>query len=87
MKTGRNKPRKTETVSGDRRSHPVSATELKALLTISDVAILLKVSTKQVGRYIAEPERHKRLRAIRIGRLVRIDPADLEDFLHDRLCR
>jgi predicted TIM-barrel fold metal-dependent hydrolase len=36
----------------------------------------LKVSEKQVRRYIADPDPRKRLRAINIGRLKRVEPSD-----------
>jgi excisionase family DNA binding protein len=54
------------------------------LLAIPDAAEILNVSVKQVRRYINDPDPRKRLPVIRIGRLVRIDPADLENFIRDR---
>jgi hypothetical protein len=41
------------------------------------------VSPRQVRRYIADPDPRERLRSIKIGHLVRIAPADLEDFIRD----
>jgi len=58
--------------------------EREPLLAIPDVAEILKVSEKQVRRYIADPDPRKRLRAIKIGRLIRIEPLDLENFIRDR---
>ena len=56
------------------------------LLRIPDVAEILNVSDKQVRRYITNPDPRKRLPVIRIGRLIRIDPSDLENFIRDRRC-
>jgi len=61
-----------------------AAKKREPLLGIADVAEILKVSVKQVRRYIADPDSRKRLSVIRIGRLIRIDPADLESFIRDR---
>lgn len=65
------------------RRHPVRDTKRQALLTVSEAASILQISPKQIRRYIADPDRHKRLRSVKIGRLVRIDWADLEDFIRD----
>jgi excisionase family DNA binding protein len=54
------------------------------LLTIPDVAAILKVSEKQVRRYIDDRDQRKRLRSIELGRLIRIDLSDLENFISDR---
>jgi hypothetical protein len=64
----------------------LAAKQREPLLGIPDVARILHVSPKQVRRYIADPDLHKRLRVIKIGRLIRIDPADLEDFIRVRRC-
>ena len=61
-----------------------TAKKREPLLGIRDVAEILKVSGKQVRRYIAEPDPRKRLRSIKIGRLIRVDPSDLENFISDR---
>jgi excisionase family DNA binding protein len=63
---------------------PPATKKREPLLGIPDVAEILKVSVKQVRRYIADPDPRKRLRVIKIGRLIRIDPSDLENFIHDR---
>jgi len=54
------------------------------LLTIPDVAAILKVSEKRVRRYIDDRDQRKRLRSIELGRLIRIDLSDLENFISDR---
>ena len=54
------------------------------LFTIPDVAEILKVSEKQVRRYIADPDPRKRLPSSKFGRLIRIEPSDLENFIRDR---
>ena len=56
------------------------------LLTIPDVAAILKVSEKQVRRYIDDRDQRKRLRSIELGRLIRIDLSDLENFIGVRNC-
>ena len=61
-----------------------AAKKREPLLGIPDVAEILNVSVKQVRRYITDPDPRKRLSVIRIGRLIRIDPADLENFIRDR---
>jgi excisionase family DNA binding protein len=55
----------------------------RALLTIRDVAEILNTSEKTVYRHINDDNRA--LKAIRIGGVWRIDPADLQDFIRD--CR
>ena len=62
-----------------------AAKKREPLLGIRDVAEILNVSVKQVRRYIADPDPRKRLSVIRMGRLIRIDPTDLENFIRD--CR
>jgi hypothetical protein len=54
------------------------------LLDIPDVAIILKVSEKQVRRYIGNPDPRKRLPSVKMGRLRRVEPSDLENFIRDR---
>ena len=66
------------------RHTPPAAKKREPLLAIPDVAEILKVSEKQVRRYIADPDPRKRLPSIKIGRLIRIDPSDLENFIRDR---
>jgi excisionase family DNA binding protein len=68
------------------RSRAASANKREPLLTLNEVAEILKVSVKQVRRYITDPDRRKRLRSIKVGRLIRIDPFDLEDFIRDHRC-
>jgi Fic family protein len=58
--------------------------EREPLLDIHDVAVILKVSEKQVRRYIAHPDPRKRLPSVTIGRLRRVEPSDLENFIRDR---
>ena len=57
--------------------------KLRRLLSVRDVAETLCTSSKTVYRLIG----NGKLRAIRIGGVWRIDPADLEDFIHDRRSR
>jgi excisionase family DNA binding protein len=53
------------------------------LHTVSEAAEILNVSEKTVRRLIKDD----RLRSIRIGGLLRIDPADLEDLIGDHRSR
>ena len=69
--------------AGGREAPGKRATILPRLLTISEAAEILNTSVKTVDRHIKDGE----LRAIKIGRLVRIDPHDLEDFIRDRRTR
>jgi hypothetical protein len=69
--------------SAEERRRSARASKLEPLLSVTDAAEVLTVSPKQVRRYIADPDRHKRLRSIEIGGVVRIAPADLEDFIRD----
>jgi len=68
------------------RSRAASVNKREPLLTLNEVAEILKVSVKQVRRYITNPDPRKRLRSIKVGRLIRIDPFDLEDFIRDHRC-
>ena len=63
-----------------------AAKKREPLLGIPDVAEILNVSEKQVRRYIADRDPRKRLRSIKMGRLIRVDPPDLENFIRDRKC-
>ena len=58
--------------------------EREPLLDIPDVAEILKVSEKTVRRYIAERDPRKRLPSVKMGRLRRVEPSDLENFIRDR---
>ena len=51
--------------------------DLRQLLTIDQVAETLQVSTKQVRRLIVRGE----ISAYRFGRLIRISPAVLQDYI------
>jgi excisionase family DNA binding protein len=73
---------KNEPSAEDRRPS-ARARKLEPLLSVADAAEVLTVSPKQVRRYIADSDPRKRLRSIKIGGLVRIAPADLEDFIRD----
>ena len=53
---------------------------MNTLLTVSEVARLLNLTRRATYRLI----RRKQLNAIRIGRLLRILPNDLELFLEER---
>ena len=53
------------------------------LLTINDVAALCQVSSKTVRRWITADE----LAATQLGNQWRIRPADLNDFIRDRVLR
>ena len=61
-----------------------AAEKREPLLGIPDAAKILNVSEKQVRRYTNDPDPRKRLPVIRIGRLVRIDMPDLENFIRVR---
>jgi excisionase family DNA binding protein len=54
----------------------------RRLLCVRDVAEILNTSEKTVYRRIDNGSGD--LRAIRIGGVWRIDPADLQDFIRDR---
>ena len=85
MKTAtQNGPEAKQTPPSRAPRPPAHVRKAEPLLTIPEAAEILNVSTKQVRRYIAEPEARKRLRSIKIGRLRRIDPVDLEDFIRVR---
>jgi excisionase family DNA binding protein len=56
---------------------PESCGGLDPLLTVSEVAKILRLSVRSVRRLIAENQ----LRVFRIGRAVRIWPEDLRAFL------
>jgi excisionase family DNA binding protein len=64
--------------------HRVANPARAPLLAIPDVAEILKVSEKQVRRYIADRDPRQRLPASKFGRLIRIEPSDLENFIRDR---
>ena len=61
---------------------PEPASKLRPLLSKRDVAEILNVSMKKIDRLIDKGSGE--LRAIRIGGVWRIDPADLQDFIRDR---
>ncbi len=50
---------------------------IKPFMTIDDVAEILRLSTKQVRRIIASGD----LVAHRFGRLLRVSPEDLQDYV------
>jgi hypothetical protein len=58
--------------------------ELESLLTDLEAAKILNVSVKQVRRYRTHRDPRKRLPSIEIGRLRRIEPLDLENFIRVR---
>ena len=58
--------------------------KLESLLTDAEAAKILNVSVKQVRRYRTDPDPRKRLPSIEIGRLRRIEPSDLENFIRVR---
>jgi excisionase family DNA binding protein len=47
---------------------------MRPLLTVAEVAELLRLSPRQVRRFIADG----RLRVVRLGRAIRIRPQDVE---------
>jgi excisionase family DNA binding protein len=55
-------------------SSPSSGGHLRRLLTVTDVAKLLQLSSRSVRRLIADG----RLKVVRLGRTIRIRPEDLE---------
>jgi excisionase family DNA binding protein len=57
--------------------------KLEPLYTVPQAAEILNVSEKTVRRYVER----RLLRAVKIGGLVRIDPADLEDLIRDHRSR
>ena len=62
---------------GNRRAASPMTSNDNRLLTVEQVAKRLQLSERQVRRLIKRGE----LRALHIGRRVRIDPRDLKDFL------
>jgi excisionase family DNA binding protein len=60
-----------------------SARKPQTLHTVAEAAEILNCSEKTVRRRI----QNKRLRAIRDEGLLRIDPADLEDYIRDHRSR
>jgi excisionase family DNA binding protein len=68
------------TRSGDTLAAPASPSE--HLLTLTEVAQYLRISTRTVSRLIASGS----LPALRLGRAVRIRHADLLDMLDRKLC-
>lgn len=72
-------------VQGPRRAHRVidlrdgasPRTSLSPLLTIEQAAELLNVSIRNVREQIYR----RRLNVVKVGRLVRIEPAELEAFI------
>jgi excisionase family DNA binding protein len=54
---------------------------LPAVLTVEEVAKVLRVSKRSVYRLLSEGEQGDRIRAIRIGRLLRVERAELERYL------
>ena len=62
-----------------RRVEPVDDDAVLALLDIDDVSDRLKTSERTVRRYISSG----RLKALKVGRLTRIRPVDLEQFIAD----
>jgi Helix-turn-helix domain len=63
---------------------PPNPKKREPLFDIPDVAAILKVSDKTVRRYIGHRDPRKRLPSSKFGRLIRIDPVDLEIFIRDR---
>ena len=56
---------------------PVCADDLPALLLVADVSTRLRISEREVRRWIAEGH----LPVVRFGRAVRIRPADLAQLI------
>ena len=63
---------------------PPNPKKREPLFDIPDVSEILKVSEKTVRRYIGHRDPRKRLPSSKFGRLIRIDPVDLEIFIRDR---
>lgn len=59
---------------------PPSHSHLEKLLTYKQTGVLLGVSERQVWTLVNNDE----LVAVRFGGSVRIDPADLRDFIYQR---
>jgi len=58
---------------------PDHGTEVKPLLTYREVAEVLGVTDRTVWELVRKGE----LRNVKVGRSVRIDPADLRQFIED----
>jgi excisionase family DNA binding protein len=54
---------------------------MEKLLTLEEAAEVLKVSPQTVRTWVAVGK----IRAVKLGKLVRVRPADLEAFIHDAL--
>ena len=67
-------------------SEPSKELELQELLTVEDVAALLKVSRSWVYEHTRArgSRRAERLRFIKIGKYKRFDPRAVREFLHQR---
>jgi excisionase family DNA binding protein len=57
--------------------------KLEPLCTVAEAAEILNIDQKTVRRRIKDGA----LRSIKIGRLRRIDPRDIEDFIRDHRSR
>jgi excisionase family DNA binding protein len=62
---------------------PAPRKRLEPLLTVAETAKILNCSERTVRRAIAS----RKLRVVKINGLVRIAPADLEDFIRDHRCQ
>lgn len=76
----RSRPRLTRDTERSRAARPPTPTPDEKLMTITEVATALAVSTRTVRRWIESGQLH----AYRFDRAVRIAPSDLNDFLGRR---
>jgi excisionase family DNA binding protein len=67
--------------SGTKRHDAGVLTGLPALLTVEEVAQVLRVSKRSAYRLLSEEPAANRIRAIRIGRLLRVERSELERYL------
>jgi excisionase family DNA binding protein len=81
-------PRSNTPKNGAAAPQPASADEFSALLTVDDVAALLKVSRSWVYEHIRSRgiPRSERLPHIKVGKYIRFDPRALRRFIADK-CR
>lgn len=72
-------------ISGTKQ-HNLSVLEgMPPLLTIEEVAEVLRVSKRSAYRLVTETGGPEKMRAIRIGRLLRVERTELERYLSGRI--
>ncbi len=70
-------------ITGNDRTNPINNSPNLELLTLDEVAVILKVDPTTVGRSVKRGE----IAAVKWGRSVRIRRQDLEEFITEHLER